>query len=333
MALKTGVSRGEVATASARRPWAHALLVALVACATPAPGEGATPAEAAFKGAPSLTRVGALPAGTLALDPARPRLAVDPGDPLRIYGPDAKLAESWTLGGLATELVFGADGALWAVQAARVTRLVDGAVTCHADIEAQGALGVAPDGRLWLWTQGWEPGGAYGAVVRLDASCAVARGPSSQEVATAADLDGARAWLGTSARVGAGPTRISGPVVLAVQGEAELARWPVFAQRPDVQRVAGIAAGAGNVLALADTGAWELWSQDGRRLVASGLAPGARLVPLPGGEAVAIGDTILDLRTGALAPERLPAPALAVSADGQLWVLGDEGARALWRAN
>ena len=99
---------------------------------------------------------------------------------------------------------------------------------------------------------------------------------------------------------------------------------------PDAARVADLVVGDG-ALAVADTGAWELWSLDGSRRIASGQASAPTAEGVPGTSVAAVGTALLSLVDGTVTPDALPAPVVAISPDGSLWVLGAEEDRALWR--
>lgn len=275
---------------------------------------------------PKLTRGTSLPAGPVAFDPSRARLAVGAGNALYFYAPDGnKLGELDAKGGV-QDLAFAEDGALWVLRSDAAVRVVDGAITCTAPIEAFAILGTDASQSLHLSVRQGTELGVWTQEVRVGTDCAQVAGELEAQGPTAATSE--QEWVGMSAEIGSGPKKRKAPQVRGVSGKP----WKVLADRPSATLVSGIAAGAGHVLVVGDDGGWELWTEDGKKRLAQGETAPGPLVRLPGTDQVALGANLLDLTTGQLTPDALPAPAVAVSPDGTTWVLGAEGERAIWRA-
>lgn len=274
-----------------------------------------------------LERVARLVAGPVSFDPSRQRLALAAGDPIRVLGPDGKLIEQWSLGAGVRDLRFGPDGSLWVLGREGLVHATEGNETCRAaDLNAEQILGVGPTGTVFLsQVQGMETG-VWGALLTVTPDCQVKEGELRQPVPTAMAWTGDLQWVGFGATMGAGPSRRGPP---RVEGPIN-PLLTLFEGAPDALQVADLVVDKG-LLGVADTGAWELWSLNGPRKVAQGKAGTASVEAVPGAALAAVGADLVGLQDGAVTTGALPAPVVAISPDGALWVLGLEEERALWR--
>lgn len=311
--------------------WRVGPLAALLACSTPASTSPArAPAEAATTspedGPPDALRpVRYLPDGPAAFS-AHGTVAVGAGAQIVVYDADGTQLARWEPGFIVQDLGFSPDESVWVLGSSVLARLVDGAVLCTAALEGlPRLLELRASGDADLSEALWSDGGAQGRALRVHPDCAVERGENTRRFPTAISGD----WVARSSPVAAGPTRQGGPRVgLISDGEDGI---EVFAETPTINAVDAIAADADHVLVLGEGGAWQLWRRVGATRIAEGrVADALKILPLGSGQ-VALGRASLDLATGAIQAEALPAPAIARSPDGRLWVLGEEGQRQLWR--
>ncbi len=302
---------------SGQRNLTLASLGAIACQPSPPPAE---PAEPPFQ------HVADLVAGPVAFDPLGQRLVHAAGDPIRVLGFDGSLQTQWNLGTGVRDLQFAPDGSLWVLNGQGLVRAVDGTPVCTSSesSEAEQILGVSPSGEAVLGVlQGMETG-VWGTSLTVAADCTLQRGELRQLPPTAIAWTEAGTWIGTSVNIGGGPTRFAPPSIGTPFGALTL-----FADQEATQRVTDLII-AENVLALSDTGAWELWTLDGSRRLAAGVG-GQHAVRLPGQSVAAVGTSLVNLVDGSVTPDALPAPAVAISADGSLWVLGED-TQGLWRS-
>lgn len=298
---------------------------AALPASSPAPEPWGAPPSADPGGALALTRLAALPAGPVAFDPTRGRLVLAAGDQLRVLDGSGALLEKWSVGTGVQDLAFAPDGTLWVLLSGAVARVRDGVVQCRAeDLQADLLLGVDASGALNLTAITWLETGAWGELLSVDSACAVTRGELTRPAPSARVVEGGQVWTGTTAKVGPGPSR-EGPPTVIHDGQS----WAVFADDPETNQVDELVVGQDAVLAQADNGRWELWSKSGKRIAGAKAAAGAERVP--GTAAAAVGMDLVSLVDGKTTADALPAVVVAISPDGALWVLGEEGERALWR--
>ena len=300
----------------------------ITAPAVAAPLGWGAPAAVDLVAGVGLERVARLVAGPVAFDPSQARLALAAGDPIRILDREGKLIEQWSLGAGVIDLRFASDGSLWVLGRDGLVHGKDGRELCRAEgaASAEQILGVSAAGEVTLASvQGLETG-VWGALLTVKPDCSLTEGELRQPTPTALAWRAGVPWTGLSARTGPGPSRIAPP---SLEGPSN-AITPLFKDAPDAARVADLVVADG-ALAVADTGAWELWSLDGSRRIASGQASAPTAEGVPGTSVAAVGTALLSLVDGTVTPDALPAPVVAISPDGSLWVLGAEEDRALWR--
>ena len=278
-----------------------------------------------------LTRVKTLVAGPVSFDPSRQRFALAAGDTIRVTDTTGALLAPWSLGKGVQDLAFAPDGSLWVLSQEGLVRAVEGVETCRATgLEVEQILGVdAAGGALLGQVQGLETG-VWGAVVSVRPTCEVKSEPLAQPAPTALAWRGAERWLGTTARTSAGPTREGPPIVLVGPAPGRPTLPQLLREDEAAQRVEDLVVTV-STLAVADSGTWELWSLDGSRAMAHGKASLASAEAVPGSSLAAVGQDLVNLEDGTVTPDALPAPVVAISPDGALWVLGADEDRALWR--
>lgn len=334
---------------------AHLLLL-LAACASPAPTpppeekvaekmqppdppSPPMPALGPWQGSPvhlDTTRLGALirgprmPAGPVVFDPATARLALGAGGFVRYFRAGGMMLDSVDLEAEVRDLAFAPDGSLWVMLGAEILRLDGLTVACRVAREAEWFLEVSPDGSLAAVAQMGTETGAWGQVLTVDKTCAVTEGPLVHDAPSAVLHAGARTWTGTTAVIEGGPKRVGPPAVSLSGAEGAPRRWEVLAAHPEVNRVASLVAGAGHLFVLGDSGAWEIWADDGSKRIAEGSGTATVAVGVPGTDQVALGRDLIDLKDGTRSADVLPAPAITTSPDGSAWVLGEEASRGLW---
>jgi hypothetical protein len=223
------------------------------------------------------------------------------------------------------DLSYAAEGALWVLDG-RGLSVFDGAdLRCRNDeIEAGLLLLVDAEGAELMAQSYLDGTGVVGMVSRVNPACALTSSEAVVPPVTVVTLAQGKRWQAYAAAHAAGPTKVSGPS-LSWGDESPLAIFSMDEGWPDSLVVFGERA-----LLVDESGAWELWDSTGPTRISQGKAtsPGVALTP---GYA-AVGRDVVSLASGAVQADVLPLTVVAVSPDGQGWVLGEGASLALFQA-
>lgn len=306
------------------------ILLGVLACHHGAATEITTPPKAiAPEGmsewaVPSFSKIEGLGEGPVAFHPMASVLAQGRGAALRLRDGDGAW-QTVSVPSTILDLSYGAEGALWVLDG-RGLSVFDGAkLRCRNDkIEAEQLLLVDAEGAE-LMTQSYLDGtGVVAMVSRVDPMCGLASSEGVIPPVTVVTLAQGKRWQAYAAVHTAGPTKTSGPA-LSWGDESPQAIFSADESWPVSLVVSGERA-----LVVDESGAWELWDSTGPTRVARGKAA-ASAVALTSAY-VAVGRDVVSIASGAVQAGVLPSAVVAVSSDGQTWVLGEGASTALFQA-
>lgn len=267
--------------------------------------------------------------GPVAFDPGGGALAWAAGRELHLVDPEGA-TRRLALPLEARSLCWGPGGALWVIGGLGVALLRGGEPELlSAELEADELLEADEAGARWV-ARGWLDGvGAVGVLGRVSREGEITREePEPGGVRALARSEGA-CWTARAPAVDGALRAREHPTLEHHPALGRPLRWPVLGPG---EEPTGIAAWGDRALVAGRSGAWELWRVGARAPLAAGVVGWEDLRPVPLGPRVALGRALVELGTGAVRPDALPAPARAASPDGRRWVLGLGAASALWSA-